>query len=91
MNDREYFQHDFSVRRRHDPHVRYPMEVMGDRFLFSIISLPGGDLNWPARFTDLIPRDYFLWNYLEDKVFLTSLEDPERINFCHKRWNHNPD
>src|SRR5215470_12641844 len=28
---------------------------------------------WPARSPDLTPRDYFLWGYVKDKVFVPPL------------------
>lgn len=33
----------------------------------------GGPILWPPRSPDLTPLDYFLWGYLKDKVFRTSV------------------
>jgi hypothetical protein len=29
------------------------------------------DFPWPARSPDLLPLDFFLWSYMEEKVFST--------------------
>lgn len=34
-----------------------------------LISLRGGDLNWPARSPNLSPCDYFKWGYLKSLVY----------------------
>ena len=32
--------------------------------------LPYSAQTWPARSPDLTPRDYFVWGYVKDKVFV---------------------
>ena len=34
-----------------------------------------GPTPWPPRSPDITPLDYFLWGYVKDKVFSTSVPD----------------
>jgi len=62
--------------------ARRSLRVLREMFPRRLISL-GGDMEWPARSSDLSPCDFFLWGYLKEKVFKhrpQSLEDlKERI------------
>ena len=42
----------------------------------------GHDVEWPPRSPDLTPCDFFLWGYLNDKVFSTS---PQNIDVLRQR------
>jgi hypothetical protein len=35
----------------------------------------GGPIRWPPRSPDLTPLDYFLWDYVKDRVCLTPMND----------------
>jgi hypothetical protein len=62
--------------------ARCLLGVLREMFPERLISLRG-DMGWPARSPDLSPCDFFLWEYLKEKVFKhrpRSLEDlKERI------------
>ncbi|KAJ8964882.1 hypothetical protein NQ317_001310 [Molorchus minor] len=38
-----------------------------------------GPIRWTPRSPDSTPMDYFLWGYLKDKVYQTSLTDLEEL------------
>jgi len=43
-----------------------------------------GEIEWPARSPDLTPLDYFLWDYLKDRVYRTK---PTRT-YLSKNFNN---
>jgi len=46
------------------------MSVLWEMFTQHVISC-GGDVPWLARLPDLSACDYFLWGYLESRVFIS--------------------
>ena len=59
-----YFQQDGAACQT----TRLNMEILRQTFPGRLISR-FGDVEWPARSSDLSPLDYFLWGYLKGKVY----------------------
>jgi hypothetical protein len=45
----------------------------------NVVISKGGDIPWPACFPDLSVCDYFLWGYLQRKVYLTKPRDIDEL------------
>ncbi|CAH2087438.1 unnamed protein product [Euphydryas editha] len=45
-----------------------------------------GDVNWQSRSCDLTPLDFFLWEYLKEKVVIENMSIffYHRIEVCHR-------
>jgi len=49
---------------------------------------------WPPRSPDITPLDFFLWEYVKDKVFSTPVPDITKLKarnnrrFCYNNWRH---
>src|SRR5277367_4144463 len=56
-------------------------------YTFSKI-LKKGDVNWPARSTDLTPSDFFLWGFKEE-VFKTTEGNSKKssVKYRQKHWH----
>ena len=47
--------------------------LLREKFRGRVISR-NGDYNWPPRSCDLTPLDFFLWDYVKDKVYTDSYQ-----------------
>ena len=48
--------------------------ILQQRFQNRIVALNHG-IEWPPRLPDLTPCDFFLWGYLKQQVFSSSLQN----------------
>lgn len=71
-NDNIWFQQDSATAYT----SRCSMEMLEQIFSGYLISLRG-DLEWSPKSPDLTPCDFFLWDYLKEKVYTHS---PRTIN-----------
>ena len=68
------------------------------RFLVAIFPsrwiVRDGPTPWPPRSPDITQLDFFLWEYVKDKVFWTPVPDITKFEgnnnrrFCYNNWTH---
>ncbi|KAJ8979099.1 hypothetical protein NQ317_014111 [Molorchus minor] len=87
----QYFHVYFILRKI--PHSRAVNDYLNQIFPNKWIGTHG-PIRWPPRSPNSTPMDYFLWGYLKDKVYQTSLTDLEELknrigNECEALNVHN--
>jgi len=56
--------------------------------MFPHVISRGGDIPWPARSSDLSACGYFLWGYLNSKVFISKPRTTAELKQNKKGRNH---
>ena len=71
-----WFQHDGAPVHKTFPVKQYIVTEFGKQIIGY-----GGVEEWPPRFSDLTPLDFFLWSYLKQLVYATSPQTLQNLKW----------
>ncbi|GFU05015.1 transposable element Tc3 transposase [Trichonephila clavipes] len=64
-----WFQHDGATCHTARAAIDLLKDTIGDHLISRF-----GPVNWPSRFCDLTPLDYFLWGYVKPLIYADELQ-----------------
>ena len=71
------FQHDGAPAHKTSTVKQYLITEFGNQIIIGY----GGFKEWPPRFSDLTPLDFFLWSYLKQLVYVTSPQTLQNLKW----------
>ncbi|KAG5894615.1 hypothetical protein JTB14_026146 [Gonioctena quinquepunctata] len=81
-DDRYHEDHLIFQQDGAPPRYAQPVRAFLDRMFPGSCIGRRGSIEWPARYPDLTPLDFFLWGHLKNKIFAT---EPESLEDLRKR------